>query len=52
MGATNLSAPKPTSANLWGQTSPRADCLIAKVDGLGKVDLLYILGKFAPPISI
>ncbi len=31
----------------WG-----ADCLIAKVDGLGKVDLPYIFGKFAPPILI
>ena len=27
-------------------------CLMAKVDGLGKVDLPEIVGKFAPPIFI
>ena len=27
----------------------RPDCMIAKVDGLGKVDLPCILGKLAPP---
>ena len=28
----------------------KTDCVIAKVAGLGKVDLLQIFGKFAPPI--